>query len=101
MALIIPLRAVPNQAVTVQLNGQNCQINVYQKPQAMFIDLLVDNSPIVMGVICQNLNAIVRDAYLGFVGDLAWIDNQGDEDPFYEGVGGAGARFNLAYLEPT
>lgn len=101
MALIIPLRAVPNQAVTVQLNGQNAQINVRQLPQAMFIDLLVDNSPIVMGVIAQNLNPIVRDAYLGFIGDLAFIDNEGSEDPHYTGLGGAGARFSLGYLPPV
>ncbi len=100
MALIIPLRAVPNQAVTVQLNGQNSQINIYQKPQGLFIDLLVDNSPIVMGVIAQNLNPIVRDAYLGFIGDLAFIDNEGDDNPVYTGLGALGARFSLSYLVP-
>lgn len=98
---IIPLRPVPNQAVTVQLEGQNCQINVYQKPYGLFMDLLVSNVPIVQGVICQNLNAIVRDAYFGFSGDFAWIDNQGSEDPVYTGLGSEGSRFSLAYLPPT
>lgn len=100
MTEIIPLRAIPNQTVIVRLNEQVSQINVMQKPQGLFLDLLVENSPIVMGVICQNLNAIVRDAYLGFVGDLAWIDNQGADDPYYTGIGGVGARFNLMYLPP-
>lgn len=94
---IIPLRPVPNQAVTVQLNGQNCQINVYQKPTAMFLDLLKDNAPVVMGAICENQNAIVRDAYLGFIGDIAFIDNEGSDDPVYTGLG---TRFSLAYLPP-
>ena len=94
---IIPLRAVPNQAVTVQLNGQNCQINVYQKPTALFIDLLKDNSPVVMGCICQDRNAVVRDAYFGFVGDISWLDQEGNLDPFYSGIG---TRFFLAYLPP-
>lgn len=95
---IIPLRAVPNQAVTVQLNGQNCQINVYQKPTALFIDLLKDNSPVVMGCICQDRNAVVRDAYFGFVGDIAFIDNEGTSDPEYTGLG---TRYSLAYLPPS
>lgn len=95
---IIPLRAVPNQAVTVQLNGQNCQINVYQKPTALFIDLLKDNSPVVMGCICQDRNAVVRDAYFGFIGDIAFIDNEGTSDPEYTGLG---TRYSLAYLPPS
>lgn len=96
--LIVPLQATPNQAVRVQLNGQNCQINVYQKDQGLFIDLLVDNEPMVMGVICQRDNRIVRDAYLGFIGDLIWGDIQGIDDPEYLGIG---SRYLLAYLFPT
>ncbi|MGJ2639706.1 phage baseplate plug family protein [Salmonella enterica subsp. enterica serovar Paratyphi A] len=95
--LIVPLQAVPNQAVRVQLNGQNCQVNVYQERQGLFLDLLVDNAPMVSGVICQRVNRIVRDAYLGFVGDLMWLDTQGTGDPKYSGIG---ARYFLAYLTP-
>lgn len=96
--LIIPLAATPNQAVRVQLNGQNSQINVYQKDQGLFLDLLVDNAPMVMGVICQRANRIVRDAYLGFSGDLVWGDIQGTDDPDYAGIG---TRYLLAYLFPS
>lgn len=95
--LIVPLQATPNQAVRVQLNGQNSQINVYQKDQGLFLDLLVDNAPMVMGVICQRDNRIVRDAYLGFSGDLIWGDLQGTDDPFYTGIG---TRYLLTYLSP-
>lgn len=97
---IIPLRAIPNQTVIVRLQEQVTQLNVYQKPQGLFIDVLVNNEPVVMGVICQDRNAIVRDAYLGFVGDLAFLDNEGNDDPDYTGLGGAGSRFSLAYLPP-
>jgi len=82
--LIVPLQAVPNQAFRVQLNNQQCQFNI-------------DNSPMVMGVICQRANRIVRDAYLGFLGDLMWIDTQGTNDPEYSGIG---SRYVLAYLFP-
>lgn len=97
---IIPLRAIPNQTVIVRLLEQVTQLNVYQKPQGLFIDVLVNNEPIVMGVICQDRNAVVRDAYLGFVGDLAFIDNEGSKDPEYSGLGAVGSRFSLAYLPP-
>lgn len=97
---IIPLRAIPNQTVIVRLSDQVTQLNIYQKPQALFMDVLVNNAPIVTGVICEDRNAIVRDAYLGFIGDLAFIDNEGAEDPNYLGLGSAGSRFSLAYLPP-
>ncbi|WP_454813763.1 phage baseplate plug family protein [Labrys neptuniae] len=95
---IVPLQSVPNQAISILLGGQNCQINVYTKAGGLYLDLYVDNVLIVGGVACQNLNRIVRSTYLGFVGDLGFIDNQGTSDPSYDGLG---ARYSLAYLEPS
>ncbi|HEY0120658.1 MAG TPA: hypothetical protein VGC14_02665 [Rhizobium sp.] len=93
--LTIPLQAIPNQTVTVTLDDQVCQINLYQCSEAMFIDLLVENSLIVGGVICENQNRIVRSDYLGFSGDIAFVDTQGSDDPIYTGLG---TRFFLTYL---
>lgn len=95
---IVPLQAVPNQALSILLGGQNCQINVYTKAGSLYLDLYVDNVLIVGGVACQNLNRVVRSTYLGFIGDLGFIDNQGSSDPAYEGLG---TRYSLAYLETT
>ncbi|OIN06074.1 hypothetical protein BFS86_19385 [Shewanella algae] len=95
---IIPLKPIPNQAVSVQLGQQNCQVNVYQKPTGLYIDLYVDNLLIIGGVIAENQNWIVRSAYLGFVGDLFFLDNQGSDDPNYMGLGG---RFSLVYQGTT
>jgi hypothetical protein len=52
----------------------------------------------VQGVICQNWNRIIRSAYLGFVGDFAFWDTQGSNDPTF---GGFGSRFLLFYLEKS
>lgn len=95
--LYIPLKAVPNQQLTVQLNGQYCQINVYQKFFGLFLDLYVNNVLVIGGCICQNLNRIVRSAYLGFQGDLGFADTQGTSNPYYTGLG---SRFQLVYLTP-
>ncbi len=96
--LYIPLQAVPNQQLSVVLNNQNCQINVYQKFYGVMLDLLVSNTLIIGGCLCQNLNRLVRNAYLGFQGDLGFWDTQGSLNPYYTGLG---ARYQLVYLSPA
>ena len=95
---IIPLQPLPAQNFTVNLNNQPCQISVYQKLSGLYLDLQVNNALIIGGVLCQNLNRIVRSLYLGFSGDLAFIDTQGQDDPVFTGLGD---RFQLAYLAPA
>jgi hypothetical protein len=96
--MIVPIQPVPNQTFQVVLANQSCSINVYQSPFGLFMDLYVGNSLIVGGVICENLNRIVRSLYLGFVGDFAFFDTQGTADPVYTGLG---SRYLLVYLETT
>ncbi|MGN6775000.1 phage baseplate plug family protein [Rhizobium sp.] len=96
--LIVPLQAIPNQTVTVTLNGQVCQIDVYQTVGGLFVDLYVSNTLIIGGVIAETNNRIVRSAYLGFSGDLAFVENVNDSgDPYYTGLG---TTWSLAYLFP-
>jgi len=99
--LSVPLNAVPSQTVTVNLGNQPCQITVRQTRFGLFLDLSVNNALIIGGVLCENLNRIVRDLYLGFAGDLMFLDNQADPgtdgtDPIYTGLG---TRYTLMYLE--
>ena len=96
--VIIPTTAVENQTLQVSLGSQATQLRIYQKAFGLFMDVLVNNVLIIGGVLCLNQNLIVRDAYLGFSGDLAWIDNQGSTDPIYTGLG---SRYSLAYLTPS
>jgi hypothetical protein len=95
MSLIVPLQPVPSQTTQVVLTGQSCQLNVYQAPTALFMDVYANDEPIRVGMICQNLNRIVRRIYLGFVGDFIFVDTQGTADPVYTGLG---SRFYLIYL---
>ena len=96
MSLAIPLQATPSQTLAVTLSGQAVQLNIYQKRSGLYMDVLVNNTLIIGGVICKNLNRIVRSLYLGFQGDLAFVDNQGSTDPVYSGFG---SRFILLYLD--
>lgn len=93
--LIIPTLPVPAQEFSVSLNNQPCQMRLYQLRTGLYIDLFVNDELIIGGVICQNLNRIVRSLYLGFQGDLMFIDSEGSGDPEYTGLG---SRYNLAYL---
>ena len=101
---IIPLTEAPAQTVSVSLNQQSCRINVYTKSinvpiqgptdtpsdpfpayeniNPVFVDLYVNDALIIGGVLARNETRIVRDAYLGFVGDLAFVDTQGSADPY-------------------
>lgn len=92
---LIPLAATPSQTVAVRLGDQSCQIAVYQKAPGLFLDLYVNDRLVVGGVICLNTALIVRDTYLGFAGDLAFFDLQGNTDPVYTGLGD---RYVLAYV---
>lgn len=96
--LIIPLQAVPNQQVTTLLDGQYVQIDVFQKTTGLFANVYQNNDLVVGGVICQDRNRLIRSAYLGFSGDLAFVDMEGTDDPSYEGIG---SRFLLLYLPAT
>ncbi len=94
---IVPVQSIPNQTLQIQLANQPCTLNLYQTMFGLFMDVYVGAAPIILGVICQNANRIVRSAYLGFVGDFIFIDNDGDgDDPVYTGLG---STFSLAYLE--
>jgi hypothetical protein len=98
---IIPIQPLQNQTLQVQLAEQAIALNIYQLAYGLFVDVYKDNALVIGGVIAQNLNRIVRDAYLGIIGDFTFIDTQagpGDPgaDPVYTGLG---TRYQLAYLE--
>lgn len=94
----IQIAAMPSQSFSSVLGGQNCQIKIYQKSTGVFIDVAVNNTPIISGVICRDRVKLVRQSYLGFIGDLAFCDTQGVSDPEYTGFG---SRYRLVYLEPS
>ena len=93
--IIIPIRAEPNQFLDVELAGQYCQINIYQKTQGLFLDLSANGVEIVTGILCHTSMKLVRYPSRGFIGDLMFIDQQGTSDPVYSGLG---ERWQLCYL---
>jgi len=97
MAQVIPLAATPNQTLKCVLGGQYCTIRLMTTSAGLLIDILVDEAPVVQGVLCLDQNRLIRYPYLGFVGDLVFVDTQGSQDPEYSGLG---SRYQLLYLSP-
>lgn len=96
---ILPLQALPNQTLTILLAKQLVKLSIYTMVDGnMYMDVFVNHVAIITGVICQNQNRIVRDAYLGFIGDLAFNDTLGSDDPVYSGLG---TRYQLFYLSAS
>lgn len=91
------MNALPSQRLNAQLGNQPCTIDIYQKLTGLYLDLKVNDAAIVTGALCLEGNFLVRDAYLGFVGDLMMVDTQGTQDPDYTGLGG---RFSLLWVAP-
>ena len=91
----IPLQPVPTQATKVVLGGQNVQLLIYQKPQGVFVDINADGADIVVGIIARDAVPLMCRNYMGFIGNLLFVDTQGSSDPTYDGLG---SRFSLVYL---
>lgn len=98
MPLLIPMQATASQTINSLINNQATTLNVYQKSTGLFMDVLLNNALVIGGVICENLNVIVRNSYLGYSGDFAWFDTQGLTDPVYTGIG---TRYFLWYFAPS
>jgi len=101
--LLVPTQALASQVINVLLSNQATTLNIYQKGNnsatlALYMDVLLNGALVVGGVVCQNLNVIIRNAYFGYSGDFAWFDTQGTTDPVYTGIG---TRYQLWWLAPS
>lgn len=109
---IVPLQAVPSQNSIIVLNGQQCSFSVYTKTgyeysdvpgftvpnESIYLDLTANGVVITTTALCLNGNRLLRNReYLGFLGDLMFIDTQGTDAPQPDGLG---SRWVLLYLSP-
>lgn len=94
---VVPLSPVPSQTFQIVLGGQNCAMAVYQKGRFIYLDLSVNGSPVLNTKMCPvSSRLLLGRRYLGFVGDLVFMDTQGSDDPQYAGLG---TRWVLMYAE--
>lgn len=95
--IVVPLQNLASQTVRVTLATQVCDIHVYQRSTGLYLDLTVNDATVINGVIAHDRNRIVRSAWLGFIGDLAFVDMQGTSDPNYTELH---ERYLLIYFAP-
>lgn len=96
--LQISLVATPAQSFHTVLGQQEVDITIRQRSTGLYIDVSSGGVALVTGKLCRDRVKLIRHAYLGFVGDLCFIDTQGASDPSYEGLGD---RYLLVYLEAS
>lgn len=107
---IIPLDAKPAQTKQFVVAGQNCALSVYSLDGYDYADATLQTSKPYIAIDfayngiqmtntqnCLNQTRLLKNRqYLGFVGDLMFIDTQGADAPEWEGLG---SRWLLLYLE--
>lgn len=93
---LVPTQPVPSQTFAVILGGQQARVSLRQMSTGLYVDLSSNDREVVGLVVCENANRVVRNSYLGFLGDLVFWDTEGKgADPVYTGLG---SRFQLYYL---
>ena len=90
----IPLQATPAQSLKVKLADQNCEMRVYYRFGATYLDLTVGGVVVVTGAICRDRQSIIQIAQNVFAGQLLFVDMLGQSDPLYSGFG---ERWRLFY----
>lgn len=113
---VLPLAAVPSQTFSAALNGQAVNFSLYQlgvgEAATMFLDVIANGAQILSCRQCRAYGGLpqtrarfmmVGRRYLGFQGDLLFIDTQATaanptEDPQYQGLG---ARWQFMYFSPA
>lgn len=91
---VIPLSPDPNQTLKAQIGGNNCQLNIYQLSTGLFCDVYMNGNALVTGRICRDRVTLLYP-YMGFPGNLMFVDQQAKDDPTYDGLG---SRYQLMYI---
>jgi hypothetical protein len=94
--MIIPVQALPNQKFNVDLDGQNCEIEILMRGLSLYMNLSIDDKVIQNGMICLNNVDIIQYNHLPFKGRMFFQDTQGNLDPLYYGLGD---RWILNYVQ--
>ena len=94
--LTISIEPNKSQSISVSLAGQQCVIRMIQRESFIYMDLTVNGNPIMQGIPCLYGNKMVGYSYLGFKGDLVFLDSDAQQDPHWDGLG---KRHILYYIE--
>ena len=94
----VPLIATPNQELAIELEEQDCTIQVRQLGNYTYLTLWVDSTLIVENAICMPGVAILQGYIQGFKGNLVLVDSSDANSRHVSDYTGLGSRFLLLYL---
>lgn len=94
--IVIPLNAVAQQSVQTTLSGQSVQLDIQQRRTGLYMNIWLNGTMIIAGLLCQDRTWLVQKSYFGMPGDMIFADQEGEADPEYSGLSG---RYVLMYQE--
>lgn len=90
---IVPLKPVPSQTLQIGLAGQSALITVRTIGRLLYFSL---EGVAVTRLVRDRVRQLIDSQYHGFIGEFAFIDTQGKDDPLYTGLG---TRWLLVYYD--
>lgn len=94
----VPLIATPNQELAIELEEQDCTIQVRQLGNYTYLSLWVDSTLIVENAICMPGVAILQGYVHGFRGNFVLVDSSDPNNQQLSDYTELGSRFLLLYL---
>lgn len=92
---LISAEPLKSQAILFPIGDSQVGLTLVQRGDILYADVYLDGRCICQGVPCLNGNRIIHYKYLGFPGDLFFVDTLGNSDPNYSGIG---SRYLLYHL---
>lgn len=94
MTTTVPLSAEASQTVTCPLGEVLFRFWIRQLSTGLYLDLWMGDQQLLSGAICLDRVDIIRNPASPFPGTLMFVDQQGRQDPTYDGLG---TRFLLQF----
>lgn len=94
----VPLIATPNQELAIELEEQDCTIQVRQLGLYTFLSLWLDSDLIAENAICMPGVAILQGYIPKFKGNFVLVDSSDPEKQQLSDYRELGSRFILLYL---
>lgn len=94
----VPLIATPNQELAIELEEQDCTIQVRQLGSYTFLSLWLDSDLIAENAICMPGVAILQGYIPKFKGNFVLVDSSDPEKQQLSDYRELGSRFILLYL---
>ena len=86
MILQIQLANIPNQSVSVDIEGKHLVFEFVTRGGQLYANsIAVEDEVIVRGIACLNKNNIIGLVNSGLSGKLYFLDTEGSESPNYTG----------------